>query len=184
MPPADPTPPPSSGPTPAAPARRSPSPGRQRVRVAAAVAVVVGASVWAFTSGNDGVEAAPAAGDPACARLLQELPASLEGLARAPQGAAGVAVWGEEQVVLRCGAAVIGPTTKPCVPVGPDEASTVDWVQDAVSERAVRFLTYGRDPAVEVTVRFGGRLRASGASAPLVDLAAPVSAIPQTRACV
>ncbi|MCI2240202.1 DUF3515 domain-containing protein [Paenibacillus sp. TRM 82003] len=179
MPAAEPTPPP---PTAAAP--RSPSAGRQGAWVAVVVALVVGASVWAFTSGSDGVEAAPAAGDPACARLLQELPGSLVGLARTPQGAAGVAVWGEEQVVLRCGAAVIGPTTKPCVPVGPDDASTVDWVQDAVGDRAVRFLTYGRDPAVEVTVRFGGRLQASSASAPLVDLAAAVSAIPQTRACV
>ncbi|WP_432488858.1 DUF3515 family protein [Kineococcus sp. SYSU DK018] len=157
---------------------------RQRVGVATAVAVLTGASVWAFTSGSGGVEAAPAGGDPACGQLVQALPDTLEGLARTPQGAAGVASWGEEQVVLRCGAAVIGPTTKPCLPVGPDEATTVDWVQDARSDRAVRFLTYGRDPAVEVTVRFGAGLRASSASAPLVDLAAAVSAIPQTRTCL
>ncbi|WP_432501379.1 DUF3515 family protein [Kineococcus arenarius] len=176
---------PGPPPPPRAPApRRGASRTRQRVAVAVAVSVLVGASAWAYRSGSTGVEAAPAGTDPACERLLQALPDVLEGLARSPQGAAGVAVWGEEQVVLRCGAAVIGPTTKPCLPVGPDEASTVDWVQDARSDRAVRFLTYGREPAVEVTVRYGGRLAEASATAPLVDLAAAVSAIPQARTCV
>ncbi|WP_432574598.1 DUF3515 family protein [Kineococcus sp. SYSU DK005] len=168
----------------AEPPRPGPSRARQRAAVAAVLAVVVGASAWAFTAGRGGVEAAPGAGDPACARLLRALPAELDGAGRTPQGAAGVAAWDGDRVVLRCGAAVLGPTTKPCLPVGPDEATTVDWVEDARSERAVRFLTYGREPAVEVTVRFGDGLGAAGAAGVLVDLAAPVAAIEQTRRCV
>nr|WP_240895387.1 DUF3515 family protein [Kineococcus siccus] len=148
------------------------------------VVAVVAAAVAAVLTRPPGVEAARDGGSPACARLLARLPGSLDGLARVPQGAAGVAVWGADQeVVLRCGAAVIGPTTKECLPVGPDEATSVDWVRDAQSDRAVRFLTYGRDPAVEVTVRFAGG-DPSGAPSRLVDLAAPVGQVPQTRSCV
>ena len=145
---------------------------------------VVAAAAAALLTRPRAVEAAAQGGSPACAQLLDRLPASLDGLARVPQGAPGVVVWGgDDDVVLRCGAAVIGPTTKECLPVGPDEATSVDWVRDAQSDRAVRFLTYGRDPAVEVTVRFTGG-DPSGAPSTLVDLAAPVRAIPQTRACV
>ena len=148
------------------------------------VVAVVAAAVTAVLSRTPAVQAARGGGSPACAQLLQRLPASLDGLGRVPQGAAGVAVWGgDRDVVLRCGAAVIGPTTKECLPIGPDETTSVDWVRDAQSDRAVRFLTYGRDPAVEVTVRFA-RGDPSGAPSQLVDLAAPVGQIPQTRACV
>ena len=170
-----------SAPGPAsAPSR--PRPGR--LAVALVVAVVAAGAVWAYLSGSRAVEAAPDAADPACATLLDALPASLGDLNRTPQGAAGVAVWGEDQVVLRCGGLVLGPTTKACVPVGPEAGPSVDWVEDAASDRAVRFLTYGRTSAVEVTVRFRGGLTRDQAPAQLVDLAAAVSAIPQTRTCL
>lgn len=155
-----------------------------RVVVALVVVLVAAGAVWAYLSGSRAVEAAPDAADPACSTLLGALPASVGSLNRTPQGARGVAVWGDEQVVLRCGALVLGPTTKACVPVGPEAGPTVDWVQDATSDRAVRFLTYGRTPAVEVTVRFRGGLTRDQAPAQLVDLAPAVAAIPQTRTCL
>ncbi|ABS02853.1 DUF3515 family protein [Kineococcus radiotolerans] len=165
---------------PSTPARQPPG----RLVVALVVVLVAAGAVWAYLAGSRGVEAAPDAADPACTTLLAALPASLGNLGRTPQGAAGVAAWGEDRVVLRCGALVLGPTTKACVPVGPDGGPSVDWVQDAVSDRAVRFLTYGRTPAVEVTVRFGDGLTRDQATSQLVDLAGPVSAIRQTRTCV
>ena len=161
-----------------------PVPARQRLLVGLVVVLVVAVAAWVYLAGSRGVEAAPRGADPACARLLQALPEQLGGAARSPQGAAGVAVWGEERVVLRCGSTVLGPTTKPCIPVGPTEGPSVDWVEDARSERAVRFLTYGRDPAVEVTVRFAPDLASDQATAQLVDLAPAVDAIPQTRTCL
>ena len=170
------------GPVPSgSPPRATP---RQRLLVALVVVVVVAAAAWAYLAGSSGVEAAPDAADPACTRLLADLPGDLDGLAQRPQGAAGVAAWGGDQVVLRCGSVVLGPTSKPCVPVGPQEGPSVDWVEDARSDRAVRFLTYGRDPAVEVTVRFGDGISADQATSQLVDLAAPVSRIVQTRTCL
>ena len=155
-----------------------------RLAVALVVAVVVAAAVWAYLANSRGVEAAPAASDPACTTLLGALPQTLGTLGRTPQGARGVTSWGGDRIVLRCGALVLGPTTKACIPVGPDAGPSVDWVQDAVSDRAVRFLTYGRTPAVEVTIRYGATLTRDQATSQLVDLAAAVSAIPQTRTCL
>jgi hypothetical protein len=157
---------------------------RSRLLVGAVVVAVVAAAVWAYLATSRGVEAAADAADPACTTLLADLPQNLGVLARTPQGAQGVAVWGQDQVVLRCGALVLGPTTKACIPIGPDEATSVDWVQDAESDRAVRFLTYGRTPAVEVTVRFGRGISSDQATSQLIDLAAPVAQIPQTRTCL
>lgn len=149
---------------------------------------VAAVAVWAYLANSRGVEAAAGADDPACTTLLDALPQSLGALNRTPQGARGVAAWGDDRIVLRCGATVLGPTTKACIPVGPDDGPddgpSVDWVQDAVNERAVRFLTYGRTPAVEVTVRFGDGLTSDQATSQLVDLTAAVSAIPQTRTCL
>ncbi|MFB9378165.1 DUF3515 family protein [Kineococcus gynurae] len=160
-------------------------PGVSRVAVAVVVAAVVGVGAWAFLSSSRGVEAAPDGTDPACAEVLAALPGSLAGLPRTPQGAAGVAVWGAEGVVLRCGAAVLGPTEKPCLPIGPDAARSVDWVLDAENDRAARFLTFGRDPAVEVTVDTRvTRTTVADAPSVLVDLADAVSTVRQTRTCV
>lgn len=175
----------SSAPLPGDPPGPAPlSPRGLRVAVALAVVVVAGAAVWTFRTGSTGVEAAPDGGDPACTRVLAALPDQLGGLSRERQGAAGVAVWGEDTVVLRCGSTVLGPTQKQCLPVGPDDATSVDWVLDAENDKAVRFLTYGRDPAVEVTVRYAEGISADQATSQLVDLAGAVSGIEQTRTCV
>ncbi|MEZ0494310.1 DUF3515 family protein [Kineococcus sp. TBRC 1896] len=155
-----------------------------RLVVGLVVVAVAAVAAWVYLTGSRGVQAAPQAQDPACAPLLRALPGTLDGRGRTPQGAEGVAVWGEDRVVLRCGGLVLGPTTKACIPVGPDGGPTVDWVQDASNDRAVRFLTYGRTPAVEVTVRFGPGLTRDQATSQLVDLAAPVARIPQTRTCL
>lgn len=162
----------------------STSPRPRRLVVALVVVAVAAVAVWAYLANSRGIQAAADAGDPACTTLLSELPQTLGNLGRTPQGAEGVASWGDDQIVLRCGALVLGPTTKVCIPVGPDDGPSVDWVQDAVNDRAVRFLTYGRTPAVEVTVRFGTGLTSDQATSQLVDLAQPVSAILQTRTCL
>jgi hypothetical protein len=88
----------------------------------------------------------------------------------------GVAVWGSPGIVLRCGAEPLGPTTLPCL-----EVNGVDWVVDD-AEDLLRFLTYGRAPAVEVLVPADyGRENASGA---LVDLEPVVAPLPQDRRCL
>lgn len=85
-------------------------------------------------------------------------------------------VWGSPGIVLRCGVEPVGPTTLPCL-----EINGVDWVVDDAGD-PIRFLTYGREPAVEVLVPTEyGRENASGA---LVDLEPAVSPLPQNRRCL
>ncbi|MGG7570099.1 DUF3515 family protein [Streptomyces sirii] len=61
----------------------------------------------------------------------------------------GVAVWGDGAVVLRCGLTPPRPTTDPCVNV-----EGVDWVLREAEPRDGHrlLLTYGRHPAVDVTL--------------------------------
>ncbi|GAA4663079.1 hypothetical protein GCM10023225_34990 [Kineococcus glutinatus] len=73
-----------------------------------------------------------------------------------------------------------GASTAECLAIaGPGGADPVDWLLDASSDRATRFVTYGRTPAVEVTVGATG----VAATAQLVDLGPAVSPLPQQRRC-
>lgn len=88
---------------------------------------------------------------------------------------AGVVSWGSPAIVLRCGATEVGPTTLPCIAV-----DGVDWVVDDAGD-PIRFVTYGRSPALEVFVPLEyGRENATGA---LVDLAGIATDLPASRSC-
>ncbi|KWT60129.1 hypothetical protein ADL21_20130 [Streptomyces albus subsp. albus] len=88
-----------------------------------------------------------------------------------------MAVWGDGAVVLRCGTTPPKQTTDPCVNV-----NGVDWVlREGASDSGERVLiTYGRDPAIEVTVAEASASAGDG----LVDLGPAVEEIPQTAHCV
>jgi hypothetical protein len=120
---------------------------------------------------------APGGNTPACAGVVDRAPRTVLDRARTTPQAVGVAAWGDPPIVLQCGIdAPGGPTSDPCVTV-----NGVDWIiQDPDAEdRAATFVTYGRDPAVRVTVP-GDRDEASGA---LVDLATAVAPLPVTKKC-
>lgn len=151
--------------------------------VRAAAAVLVGLAALAGTAGCSGggdpeprapaatVAPGPSAGSPACTRLIRRLPPSLLGFERGSAPADGAAGWGA--LVLRCGVAEPGPTSTGCIGV-----NGVDWV---FTEDATRytFVTYGRSPAVELTVPTSvPRTRAPGAMAGLAEAVAP---IPQSK---
>ncbi len=93
-------------------------------------------------------EPAEFATDPACSRVLVDLRGT-DTLLDAPRRevtAQATAAWGDGEVVLRCGLAPLGPTTDPCFPV-----AGVDWVVREEGGRTY-FTSYGRRPAVEVSV--------------------------------
>lgn len=116
--------------------------------------------------------AAPGATDPACAAALRQLPPTVLSKAPGPSPAEGSAAWGDPAIVLRCGLPEQGPTTRPCVTV-----NEVDWVIDDSGD-PLRFVTYGRAPAMEVLVPTAyGRQNATGA---LVDVAVAAQALPRT----
>lgn len=124
-----------------------------------------------------GVEQAPHADAPACADIAEGYPAALDGHELADTGVPGVAVWGDQSVVLRCGLEPPAPTTDLCVTV-----DSVDWVyrQDESGDGRKVIITYGRDPAVEVAFD----AQDTAVDRALVELSRIVRPIRQRNHCV
>jgi hypothetical protein len=126
--------------------------------------------------GSDGAaKPGPEARTAACTALLQRLPDRVLNRPRTDMTVAGAASWGDPAIVLRCGVPPTGPTTDPC-----SEVNGVDWTFSE-TKKVFRFVTFGRTPAVEVTLPTSiDRTTAPGA---LVDLAAAVKPLPKTAGC-
>lgn len=111
--------------------------------------------------------------DPLCRQVSQKWPQTVAGENRrntAPQDAR-TAAWGSPAITARCGVSSPGPTTAPCI-----EVNGFDWVAFS-EENRVRFITYGRQPALEVVVP-----SQSGVSLPatvLPEFDSVVSLLPQ-----
>lgn len=99
------------------------------------------------------VEVAPAvdAGHPACRAVADTWPTTVAGQPRvATTTASGsVAAWGDPPIVARCGLPMPAPSTDDCI-----AADGVDWLATRL-EDGMRFLSYGRTPAIEVLVPSG-----------------------------
>lgn len=91
----------------------------------------------------------------------------------------GTAAWGTPaDILLRCGVAVPDPTsTLPCVTV-----SGVDWLTKIHAHDVYVFTTFGRDPAVAVTVDTAD-IDVNSDKA-LADLAVAIDTIPSKHHCV
>jgi hypothetical protein len=91
------------------------------------------------------------ASSPVCVKAAAAWPAAVSGRATVPTDPTDPAVraWGDPAIVGRCGVAAPGPTTDDCLTV-----NGVDWVATPLSD-GTRFVTYGRDPAVEVLIPKG-----------------------------
>ncbi|MFJ2818246.1 DUF3515 family protein [Streptomyces sp. NPDC087294] len=124
-----------------------------------------------------GVAQAPRADALACARIAKGYPATLGGHRLAGTDVPGVAVWGDKAVVLRCGLQPPAPTTDLCVTV-----NSVDWVYRQSESRDGRkvIITYGRDPAVEVTFN----AQDTAVDSALVELSRIVRPIHQSNHCI
>jgi len=140
--------------------------------IAGAVLVLREADSPAF-----GVQAAPRGDAPECARIARGYPSGLAGEDRVSVSLPGVAVWGDGAVTLRCGLEPPAPTVDPCINV-----DDVDWVYEQSKSRDGHkvVITYGRDPAVEVSISD----RVAGTDEVLVELSRAVQSIGQTGKCV
>lgn len=153
--------------------------GRRAARAASPLLTGLLAAALAGCSGS-AVEApaAPDATDPGCAAvlvLLREVD-ELAGLPRVASTGQSTAAWASadrsQQVVLRCGVPLPGPTTDACLSV-----DGVDWVaSDALGSGP--WTTYGRAPATEVAVV--GDVAAADV---LPGLGGAVTALEAQRAC-
>lgn len=145
----------------------------------AVVGLAVGAALVAheLDSPAFGVQPAPEADAPACARIAKDYPSGLSGQRRATVSLPGVAVWGDGAVTLRCGLHPPEATVEACINV-----DDVDWVwRDATSRGGSKVLvTYGRDPAVEVRISD----RVGAIDEVLVGLSRAVKPIVQKSKCI
>ncbi|GAA1332556.1 DUF3515 domain-containing protein [Brachybacterium horti] len=99
------------------------------------------------------VPAGPEAGDPTCAGVVLGAPDELLGLPRAETSSQGTIAWGsgEDTIVLRCGVTPPGPTTDLCTRLEDSSGVQVDWIVREQDD-LVFYTTYGRSPAIDVSV--------------------------------
>jgi Protein of unknown function (DUF3515) len=118
-------------------------------RLLATGLLLIGVAGGVLSACSGAVEVAPPAhAAHACDRADARWPATLAGRDRraiAPSSP-DAAAWGDPAVIATCGWPAPGPTTEQCVTV-----DGVDWIVHQLSD-GVRFLTFGRDPALEVLV--------------------------------
>lgn len=153
-------------------------PARAVVAAAALATVVTGCARPVV------LEPAPHASDPACGAVLLRAPEELAGMPRLSTTSQGSRAWGDtDPVVLRCGVEPPGPSTDRCLRVTDAGSGVVDWVVTEAEDAWV-FVTYGRVPAVEVTVPVSAATQDRQPTAALVDLGLAVSATSVQRTCL
>lgn len=129
-----------------------------------------------------GVEAGEDAANPDCAPVMLALPDVVAGdLERVDTNAQATAAWGEPgaAVTLRCGVAPPGPSAE-CQRIE-SANGTVDWIVANSDDGTWRFTTYGREPAIEVTVP--PAVTADHSTSFITDLAGAVDLVPATEQC-
>jgi len=127
-------------------------------------------------AGTIALQPAEAANDPACAEVMVRVPDLVAGLDRRSTNAQSTAAWGDPAaVILRCGVPDGGPSVLPCFTV-----DNVDWLRDDANDPNFTFVTYGRNPAVEVLIDSA----AVSGTAVLSDLSIAVGTLEPLRVCV
>ena len=127
-------------------------------------------------AGTIALQPAEAANDPACAEVMVRVPDVVASLDRRSTNAQSTAAWGDPAaVILRCGLPDGGPSVLPCFTV-----DNVDWLRDDANNPNFTFVTYGRNPAVEVLIDSA----AVSGTAVLSDLSIAVGTLEPLRVCV
>lgn len=149
----------------------------------AAWTALAGGAALAGCAAPATVAPAPHASDAVCAEVLLRSPQVLLGLERRPTTSQASRAWGDVPVVLRCGVEPPGPSPERCVRIESAAGDVVDWLA-LEGEDSWVFVTYGRSPAVEVTVPFAVLPDGAQATAPLVDLGPAIAVTAVERTCL
>ncbi|MGP9693213.1 DUF3515 family protein [Brachybacterium sp. AOP25-B2-12] len=159
-----------------------PSPAPHRRRAAALAAGICAAGILS-ACGAVTVPPGPDAADPACAPIIQNAPDDLLGQPRQETSSQGTIAWGTgaDTIVLRCGVTPPGPTTDLCTRIADATGISVDWIVHE-KDGLVTFTTFGRVPAIDVTVPRSAA--PDQPSAAVLDMTRTVSAIPATQECL
>lgn len=127
-------------------------------------------------AGTVALTPAELANEVACAEVMVRLPDQVAGQNRRSTNAQSTAAWGNPAaVILRCGIPDRGPSPLPCFTV-----DNIDWLRDEVNDPSFTFLTYGRNPGVEVLI---DSTAVSGTLA-LSDLSTAVGTLAPERVCI
>jgi len=152
--------------------------GTGTMRVVRRAGVVSVLALGLLLSGCAGIvpmEPAADANNPLCAEVSVRL-GDVAGLAKRETNAQATAAWGDPaSILLTCGLEPPAPTTLPCLSV-----NGIDWIMDDSQMPLYIFTTFGRTPAVQVALNSD----VVSGSTVLVDVALPVSSIPQDRPCL
>lgn len=123
---------------------------RHSVFAAISVATVLGLTACSVPP----VEAVPPvdADSAACTKADAQWPATVASLKPYPvtTPSDSVRAWGkrpEHAIIARCGVVPPGPTQDACIDV-----DGVDWVQRSLGKDGYQYVTYGREPGIEVLV--------------------------------
>ena len=121
------------------------------------------------------VEEPADAANPDCATVMLRMPEEIDGVTDRTTSAQSTEAWGDPAMAIaRCGVEVPGPTTDECVSV-----DGVDWISRP-GDDYWQFVTYGREPAVEVLV---SRERVGGETV-LAAISQAVAVIEPTAKCL
>lgn len=128
-------------------------PGRVRAHRLLTPLAVGAIAVSLAGCGTVTVPAGPDAGDPDCAGVVLGAPDELLGQERQNTSSQGTVAWGEgeDTIVLRCGVTPPGPTTDLCTRLEDSTGVQVDWIVREQDD-LVFYTTYGRSPAIDVSV--------------------------------
>jgi len=153
---------------------------RRRVLLSALGVAVTGSALVACAPVIS-VPVATHATDPACADVVLDLPDQVAGQDQKTTSSQATSAWGSagSAITLRCGVAEPGPSDR-CQSIENPDGSSVDWVTDE-TPTGWTFVTYGRDPAIEVQVP-----KSLGEGQPtvaLVDVAPAVADVRATKRC-
>lgn len=133
-----------------------------------------------------GLDPAPNASDPICARMLLATPGEIGGFDRAKTTAQATTAWSDGSS-FRCGLEQPGPSTDRCITV-----AGIDWLSlDAGDERVPAnggdgtwtFLSYGRTPTVEIVITTEA-VGAGTVTDTLAQFSPALSLVPAERECV
>lgn len=123
-------------------------PRSRRLAVVAGAALLAAALSGCSTTVH--VEPAADANDPACADVSVLLPETVADQDRVWTDAQATGAWGAPSILLRCGVAPPAPSDLVCTTIG-----GVDWLVLAQEDERQRLVTYGREPAIEVSIKRG-----------------------------
>jgi hypothetical protein len=152
-------------------------------RFSTALSAVLAIGALAGCARAIGVEVAPDAADPKCAEVMLAVPEELgPDLPKVPTNAQATAAWGEPggAVTMRCGVAQLGPSGD-CQHVDSGDGTAVDWIVTTDDKGTWSFVTYGREPAVEVIVP--PTVTENHSTSFIADLAGAVTQVPATKEC-